>query len=243
MALRKKRALILAIALLLTVFVANTALAAVPDYVYGGGAPPPDTTPPTPPPPDQPSYVGQDSPGSQKTPEQVQSDLLKLGVTDVEPSEWYAGPVTILIESGLMSPSPDGKFEPEAELDNFDGITVFARLLGVASKTDPPFMALAKMKSAGLVSNFAVGDVPMTRIEVARLLAKALGLEPKTDIAEGEYPFGDNRSFGNDYDRGVAAALFEAGVFLGFDDGTFRPTATLTKAQIAVLVDRILGSL
>lgn len=40
----------------------------------------------------------------------------------------------------------------------------------------------------------------------------------------------------------LLAALYDAGVFKGYEDGTFRPYNVLTRAQIAILVDRILGA-
>lgn len=142
-----------------------------------------------------------------------------------------------------MLPDPEGKWNPQGELTNFDGISVFARVLGIANKNDPPFMALSKMKSAGLISDFTIGDKPMTRIEVARMLALALGIEPKPAPDPADFPFTDYRAFGNNYDLGIAAALYEAGIFKGYDNGTFKPNGTLTRAELAVLVDRILGTL
>ena len=220
--MRRKSTRALALSLVLIVLLANVALAAptVPGAVYS----------------DQPTA------GYNKPPTQIAQELDQLGIQDVDPTEWYAGSITTLVQAGLLTPDANGNVNPEADVDNFGGITIFAKVLGIASKTDPPFMALSKMKSAGLVSDFTVGDADMSRIEVGRMLAMALGVEPKTGLTAENYPFGDFGAFGNDYDRGIMAALYDLGIFKGFDDGTFRPGETLTTAQIAMLVDRILGT-
>lgn len=212
----------LVLSLVLIVLLANVALAAptVPGAVYSD----------------------QGAAGSNKPVVQIQYELEMAGIKDVQPTDWYAGSITVVVQAGLLKPEPDGNFHPEADLQNFDGVSVFAKVLGIANKNDPPFMALSKMKSAGLVSDFTVGDKDMTRIEVARLLGKALGIAPKTGVDASRFPFADFGAFGNDYDRGIMAALYEAGIFKGYEDGTFRPLGTLTKAEICILVDRILGS-
>lgn len=219
--MRRKSTRALALSLVLIVLLANVALAAptVPGAVYS----------------DQPTA------GYNKPPTQIAQELQQLGIADVDPDDWYAGSVTTLVQAGLMSPDADGNFNPEGEVENFDGITIFAKVLGIASKTDPPFMALSKMKSAGLVSDFTIGDQDMSRIGVARMLALALGVKPKTNLDPATYPFDDFDRFGNDYDRGIMAALYDLGIFKGYDDGTFRPAGTLSRAEIAILVDRILG--
>lgn len=220
--MRRKYSHALALSLVMIILLANVALAAptVPGAVYS----------------DQPT-AGYDKPLTQ-----VAQELQQLGIQDVQPDAWYAGSITTLVQAGLLTPDANGNINPESNIENFDGITIFARVLGIATKTDPPFMALSKMQSAGLVSDFTIGDTDMSRIGVARMLALALGVEPKTGLTAANYPFGDFGAFGNDYDRGILAALYDLGIFKGYDDGTFRPGATLTTAQIAMLVDRILGS-
>ena len=213
---------VLGLSIVLIVFLANVALAAptVPGAVYS----------------DQPAG------GSNKPVAQIQQELQTMGITDVQADAWYAGSVTVILEAGLLQATPDGQFNPEGIVDNFVGVSVFAKVLGIASKNDPPFMALSKMKSAGLVSDFTVGDSEMSRIEVARMLALALGVKPAANLDQSAYPFTDFGAFGNDYDRGIMAALYNLGIFKGYEDHTFRPGATLTRAEIATLVDRILGS-
>jgi len=42
-------------------------------------------------------------------------------------------------------------------------------------------------------------------------------------------------------DAAILKALFDLGIFKGFEDRTFKPDGILTVAQIALLIDRVLG--
>jgi hypothetical protein len=187
-------------------------------------------------------YSDQQATGSNKPVEQIQQDLQKAGIKDVPPDAYFAGSITVLVEAGLLKPDADGNVHPEAETDNFVGISVFAKVLGIAAKNDDPVTALYKMKSAGLVSDFTTGDTQMNRLDAARMLALALGVEPKVIVNPANYPFKDFGALHNNYDLGILAALYDLGVFKGYEDGTFRPEDILTTAQLAILVDRVLGS-
>jgi hypothetical protein len=186
-------------------------------------------------------YSDDHAEGKHKDHKKVEEDLQKAGITDVSPDYWAAGSITVLVESGLIKPDADGKINPEAPLATGEGVAVFAKVLGIASKSDDAATALAKAKDAGLVDSSATTDTAFTRVAVARLLAKALGIQPKTVASPADYPFKDFGAL-DPADAGILAALQAAGVFEGFEDGTFRPNEVLTVAQIATLVDRILGA-
>lgn len=73
------------------------------------------------------------------------------------------------------------------------------------------------------------------------MIATGLGIEPK-QVSVADMPFKDFFLM-SENDWGLVNALYEAGIFKGYEDGTFRPNSVLTKAQVAVLIDRILGSM
>ncbi|HWI66397.1 MAG TPA: S-layer homology domain-containing protein [Symbiobacteriaceae bacterium] len=219
MTTRKLGASVVAAALLASV--ASTALAAptVPGAVYS------DTQ----------------ASGVNKPAAKIQEELTKAGVTDVAPTYWAAGSITVLVSAGLLTPDATGKVEPEAELSTGEGVAVFAKVLGIASKTDSTDEALTKAKEAGIIGGTVSAESDLSRIEVARMLAKALGAEPVAVTSAADFPFADFEQVAPE-DRGVLAALYKLGIFKGFEDGTFRPDGVLTKAQIAILIDRILGA-
>lgn len=185
-------------------------------------------------------YSDQTATGVNKPVVQIQQELQQAGIQDVRPTDWYAGSITVLVQSGLMAPTPSGQIQPDANLSFNEGVAVFAKVLGIASKTDTPEQATQKMKEAGLVQSAPTADRDMTRLEVARLLATALGVQPKP-VNPANYPFRDFSGVSQE-DMGMLAALYDMGIFRGYEDNTFRPGNILTRAQIAILVDRILGA-
>ncbi len=75
-------------------------------------------------------------------------------------------------------------------------------------------------------------DRSITRAEFAALVVRALGLSNRTATAD----FTDvNASAWYANDVAIAA---EAGIIKGFEDGTFRPTAEITREQLAAMVVR-----
>lgn len=209
---RKMSSLVVAAALLVSV--AGSAFAAtVPGSVYG---PKGETRPTT----------------------EVQQILTTSGVQDVTPDHWAAGSISVLLEAGLMAPDANGNVNPDSTMDFNTGTAVFAKVLGLASPTDTPEVAAQKAVDAGLI---AAKEGPMTRLDVAVLIAKALGIEAKPGVLSDSVGFADASAIPAEY-WGIIAALKEAGIFKGFPDGTFQPTGELTAAQVAALVDRVLGA-
>ena len=184
-------------------------------------------------------YSDETAAGANKPVAQITEELALAGIQDVKPTDWFAGSVTVLVETGLMAPEADGTFQPEATLDTSTGVAVFAKVLGIASTTDTPEVALQKAQQAGLVEETAAPQEDLSRLGVARMLAKALGVTVVPVTSQANFPFNEFNSLSAE-DRGILKALFDLGIFKGFTDGTFRPGDTLTKAQLALLVDRII---
>jgi hypothetical protein len=190
-------------------------------------------------------YSDQQATGTNKPVTQVQQELQQAGIQDVKPTDWFAGSVTVVVQAGLLKPAADGSFQPDATLKADEGVAVFAKVLGIAAKNDTPEQAIQKAQQAGLVSGTVTADRDMNRLETAKLLATALGVEPKAIINPADYPFADYEQVSPE-DRGILKALYDLGIFKGYPEEngkvTFRPENVLTRAQIALLIDRILGS-
>lgn len=180
--------------------------------------------------------------GASKPAQKIAEDLSREGIRDVKPTDWYAGSITVVVESGLLKPEADGSIRPTAPLKTEDGVAVFAKVLGIASKTDDSATALKKAEQAGLVDSSMQADRDMTRLEVARMLGKALAVQPKPILSAAQYPFNDMAAVSNPEDLSILAALYDLGIFRGYEDRTFRPENVLTKAQIALLIDRLMSA-
>ncbi|PYI53381.1 OmpL47-type beta-barrel domain-containing protein [Paenibacillus flagellatus] len=90
----------------------------------------------------------------------------------------------------------------------------------------------AKLIIQGMPDGSFHPDAEITRAQFAALLARALGLQPVTP--QGRF----QDVAGADWHAGTIEAALEAGLIGGFDDGTFRPNAPVTREQMAVMVAR-----
>ena len=84
------------------------------------------------------------------------------------------------------------------------------------------------------------GDNNITREEVAVTLARALGNEILSTLTEGkaDVEFKDAGDI-SDWAFDLIKLLAKAGVFVGDTDGNFNPKQNLTRAESAVLYDRV----
>lgn len=79
-------------------------------------------------------------------------------------------------------------------------------------------------------------EVQASRAQAAVMLAKAMELEP---IDTSQFTFSDSILISAE-DLGYIMALREAGVVFGSPDGKFNPNSSITRAEIAAMMDRIL---
>ncbi len=127
------------------------------------------------------------------------------------------------------------------DLDHFSNYAVFAvrknfaDVVGHWAQKDIELLA-----ARGVIEGTAPGvfapERPVTRAEMAALLVKLKGLGPVAPTA----PAFRDVSPGAWYYGAVETAV-KAGLIKGYGDGTFRPDATLTREQLAVMVANMPG--
>ncbi|MGI9951453.1 S8 family serine peptidase [Moorellaceae bacterium AZ2] len=93
----------------------------------------------------------------------------------------------------------------------------------------------------GLLAGYEDGsfrpDLPVTRAEFVALLVRLAGWPTESSPA---LPFADAAEIPS-WARGVVAAARERGLVAGFEDGTFRASLPVTRAEAAALLVRYLG--
>lgn len=175
--------------------------------------------------------------------------LLVLGMTsvacaydvsfsDVPEDSWFYTDVMTLAESGVIGGYPDGTYRPIKKVTTGEAL----KMILLAAGYPEPEPAASHWARGYL--NFAIEqgfltryedisdlDVNMTRGLVAKLAANALGLS-----APGTYG-----TF-TDTDSPYVEALCAAGIVGGYPDGTYRPGASISRAEIAAIVNRIYQS-
>jgi len=109
----------------------------------------------------------------------------------------------------------------------------FNDLAGHWSRPDVELMA-SKYVARGLPDGRFNPEGRVTRAEFAAMLVRAMGLKP----ARAPMTFRDVR--GTDWHFGELMTAVNAGIIQGYDDGTFRPDAPVTREQVAAMVARAL---
>ncbi len=159
------------------------------------------------------------------------------GYSDVPEGIWFYDYVTDLSQKGVVNGYPDGTFRPDGTVTWGEALKLILRAVGYPEtpQTDTHWASgyLSLAMSYGFV--FEAGeyrlDAPITRLEVAQLAARAMGLYNTLM----ETPFADC----SDSD---VLALYGAGIIEGMEIGgqmCFAGGQSLLRSQISAIVWRI----
>ncbi|HIQ78192.1 MAG TPA: DUF2927 domain-containing protein [Candidatus Scatomorpha intestinavium] len=163
------------------------------------------------------------------------------GLSDVEPGAWYYGEVSRMVADGHISGYEDGTFRPERSVSAAEAVTLAARMTGAATGADESHWAGVQMAYAYESGWLSEEDVPRTGYDSAatrelfcKIVAAAFGIS----VQDGaELSFSDAAEISPGCLDGVLA-LSSNGLIEGFEDGSFRPGAPLTRAQAAAILFR-----
>ncbi|GKV69201.1 hypothetical protein NCCP2716_16990 [Sporosarcina sp. NCCP-2716] len=104
----------------------------------------------------------------------------------------------------------------------------------VATK-HPAFSAIETLSKQSIISGFKDGsfqpDTEVTRGQAATMINRVLKLRPRFPLSYSDVPA--NHAFAKDI-----AAMSDAGILSGYEDGSFGMYDPLTKAQLAIILDR-----
>ncbi|MBT9172177.1 MAG: Cellulosome-anchoring protein [Syntrophomonadaceae bacterium] len=169
---------------------------------------------------------------------------------------WGRSSIKMLAGKGIVSGYPDGKFRPEAGITRAEFVAMLTRALELAAKPETAARfkdaagfgwakgAIGAAVDAGLVAGMPDGKFTparqITRAEIAAILARVVErrLVPVPTVKGVEFA-----------DAGVipawaAAAVRKAntaGLVRGFPDGTFRPGRSVTRAETAAMLHRLVA--
>lgn len=156
---------------------------------------------------------------------------------DVKQTDWFYTYVKDLSSANIIGGLPDGSFGPHRIVSYGEALKFI--LCAVGFDPQPPvdgnwasgYLKLAASK--GLVDPGGITDLnaPITRLEIAHITAKALGLPP----LEPETRFTDTTD-------GFVLALYHCDIVSGISDTgklLYYPQKTMTRAEISALIWRI----
>ncbi len=164
-------------------------------------------------------------------------------LTDVAHESTHAKGITFLSEQGITTGFPDGTFGPQLPVMRGQMASFIDRALDLEDGPDPGFadvslddthgQAIANLAAAGIATGFEDGTfgtyVPVTRAQMASFLDRALDLDAGADP--------DYADVAIDSTHGQAIAnITAAGIASGYPDGTYRPTASVLRGQMATLL-------
>lgn len=181
-----------------------------------------------------------------------------LRFDDVLPDYWGYKSILAIAEHGLVTGTrqPDangmGSFSPEGKVTLGQFLVVVTRLVCPEARRDiSGHWARGSYQAALETGIIAEGDFystdqaldgPLSRQDMAYILVRAARLQGESfsvhpDARAGIRDFGwvaENR-------RQAVLECYSNGIISGFGDGTFGPDATMTRAQMAVVVCRLAG--
>ena len=167
--------------------------------------------------------------------------------SDLGPDSWADDPVQYLVDAGVVAGYDDGTFRPNANVTRAQFAKMLVGALGwplatpaspTFSDVPPTFWGYAYIETAvahGVISGYPDGTfrpaADLTRAQLAKMVvtARSWAMDPPaaspfTDVAPGDWFYS------------YAAMTNAAQAMGGYADGTFRPYAPATRAQIAKIL-------
>lgn len=184
---------------------------------------------------------------------------LKLEFTDAAEAEWAAAYIGKMKSKQVLSGYPDGTFQPNAPVKRVEAITAAVRLMGLEAEAKAVSTETKlNFKDASDVESWAVGYVkvaleqglfdemadqvqpekPASRLWIASLLVKALGLQDEALARMNEAPTFEDATSIPAGSAGYVNVAVEEGIVSGYPDGTFQPHKNVSRAELAALLDR-----
>ncbi len=183
----------------------------------------------------------------------VVSTASAAAFNDVPSNHWAFNSVTQMYQAGVLNGYPDGTFKPNNKVTRAEFAKILVTSLSVPDDSsygiirfrDVPANHWAKQyvdKASRFLSGFDVGgelyyfpDEYAVREDIAAALVAAFGLQNEKFKVDSITRFKDYMQISEGFRKYVAIA-YEHELIRGFEDGTFRPQESLTRAQVAQLI-------
>jgi hypothetical protein len=177
----------------------------------------------------------------------------QAGFKDCGSSHWANTYVNSLKQKNIINGYEDGKFYPENKVTREEFIKMIISAVGLYNTksecefNDVPnnewyYKFVASAVKEGIISGIAEGKFGtgqnITREDMAVIASRTFARFGKLDKTSGA-EFADAESI-SDYAAESVNTLCGMGVINGFNDGTFRPAASLTRAEAAKIIYMIM---
>lgn len=167
------------------------------------------------------------------------------------PDDWSHDALVFAVENDILRGDEQQKLNPQNNITRAEMAAVLVRLLGASDRSDlsafpdaePDAWYYAELSAAYAAGIFGGSDGkmlpndPITREQAAVVLCRAFGIV--SDNRSAYTAFSDGKKV-SAYARDSVSALREQGLMNGYQDGSIRPQAYITRAEIAQLLYNIL---
>lgn len=169
---------------------------------------------------------------------------------------WAQSHIDLLQSRQLVSGYPDGLYQPENPVSRQELISLIIRILGRSEdalqlqKGEASYNDTGEVWGKGYIElarelSIAHGDeknhfyptAPVTREEAVTMMVNSLELGEESEFA---VQFSDEEDI-SDWALSSVAAGLKIGLINGYPDGSFRPRQNVTRAEVTVLLENLLG--
>lgn len=183
--------------------------------------------------------------------------LLSLGAAAANPDEydipdgWSHDALVFAVENDILRGDQHQNLNPQKNITRAEMAAVLVRLLGASGEgnlsvfpdVDSDAWYYAELSAACAAGIFSGSDgkmlpnSPITREQAAVVLCRAFGIV--SDKRSAYTAFSDSKKI-SAYARDSVSALYEQELMRGYEDGSLRPQAAITRAEIAQLLYNII---
>ena len=169
----------------------------------------------------------------------------------VFPDDWSRDALVFAVDNGIYAGDEKGNLNPQNNITRAEMAAVLVRLLGATQQADLSAYTdvdpqawygreLSAAVAAGIFSGVSATSMqpnaPITREQATVTLSRAFGIVSDSRNAYSAFSDGGAVSL---YARDAVSAMKELGVISGYTDGSFRPAAPITRAEVAQLLFKL----
>lgn len=163
---------------------------------------------------------------------------------DVSQSKWYYDYVENLASKRIINGYPNGDFRPDNRVERQHVCVMVAKAAGLSSQgkranfSDVPRNSETSPFIATLQEKGAVGGYPdgtfrpkrsVTRAEIAAIIAQGFDIKSAGTV-------GGLKDIVGHWGEGMIRRLASNGIIKGYPDGTYRPNAPVTRAELSKII-------
>ncbi|WP_282020316.1 S8 family peptidase [Planomicrobium okeanokoites] len=180
----------------------------------------------------------------------VQSLQSKVALfPDLRTDYWYSESIQYIFERGIVTGFPDGTYRPESTITRAEAMTMIGRALGLKTDATKHYFKDVKTDSyaagyinkayelgyiKGVTSTSFHPESPIKRGDMAVIMKRVFEL-----TSSGGNTFSDVDA--SKYYADAVQATYENGIVQGYKiDNTFRPEASITRAENAEILSKSL---